>query len=264
MALPNNFKDKVLGCWIGKSIGGTIGGPLEGNTNFLDLPYEYPQINIDNDDLDLQLVWLHQLEKLGLNITADDLGDAWLTHVKFPFDEYGVAMANLRMGIKPPACGYFNNWFTNGMGSPIRSEIWACLFPGRPEIAGYYAYLDAQVDHWDESVWGEILFACMESIAFVESDLHKIIDQGLEFIPDHSLMKQAILLTVKLHAEGKSLRETREKILADYNHHNFTDSVQNVAFTIAGLLYGGGDFLKCILDASACGYDVDCTAATAG
>ena len=110
MALPNNFKDKVLGCWIGKSIGGTIGGPLEGNTNFLDLPYEYPQINIDNDDLDLQLVWLHQLEKLGLNITADDLGDAWLTHVKFPFDEYGVAMANLRMGIKPPACGYFNNW----------------------------------------------------------------------------------------------------------------------------------------------------------
>jgi ADP-ribosylglycohydrolase len=264
MALTANYKDKMLGCWIGKSIGGTIGGPLEGNTNFLDIPYEYPKVNIDNDDLDLQLVWLHQLEQRGLRITADDMGDAWLNHVEFPYDEYGVAMANLRMGIKPPATGIFNNWFTNGMGSPIRSEIWACIFPGRPEVAGYYAYLDAQVDHWDESVWGEVLFACMESIAFVESDLHKIIDQGLEYIPDHSLIKQAVVLSVKLHAEGKSLREAREKILADYNHYNFTDCVQNIAFTILGLLYGGGDFLKCILDASACGYDVDCTAATAG
>lgn len=264
MALTPNYKDKMLGCWIGKSIGGTIGGPLEGNTNFLDIPYEYPTVNIDNDDLDLQLVWLHQLEQRGLRITANDMGDAWLNHVLFPFDEYGVAMANLRMGLKPPATGIFNNWFTNGMGSPIRSEIWGCLFPGRPEVAGYYAYLDAQVDHWDESVWGEVLFACMESIAFVESDLHKIIDQGLAFIPEHSVMKQAVLLAVKLHADGKSLREAREKILADYNHHNFTDCVQNIAFTILGLLYGGGDFLKCILDASACGYDVDCTAATAG
>lgn len=265
MTLSTDYKDKMLGCWIGKSIGGTIGGPLEGNTNFLlDIPYEYPKVNIDNDDLDLQLVWLHQLEQRGLRITADDLGDAWLNHVLFPFDEYGVAMANLRMGLKPPATGIFNNWFTNGMGSPIRSEIWGCLFPGRPDVAGYYAYLDAQVDHWDESVWGEILFACMESIAFVESDLHKIIDRGLEYIPDHSVMKQAVLLAVKLHADGKSLREAREKILADYNHHNFTDCVQNIAFTILGLLYGGGDFLKCILDASACGYDVDCTAATAG
>ena len=264
MTLRADYKDKMLGCWIGKSIGGTIGGPLEGNTNFLDLPYEYPKVNIDNDDLDLQLVWLHQLEQRGLRITADDMGDAWLNHVKFPFDEYGVAMANLRMGLKPPATGIFNNWFTNGMGSPIRSEIWGCLFPGRPEVAGYYAYLDAQVDHWDESVWGEVLFACMESIAFEESDLHKIIDQGLAYIPDHSVMKQAVILAVKLHADGKSLREAREKILADYQHHNFTDCVQNIAFTILGLLYGDGDFLKCILDASACGYDVDCTAATAG
>ncbi len=264
MTLRADYKDKMLGCWIGKSIGGTIGGPLEGNTNFLDLPYEYPKVNIDNDDLDLQLVWLHQLEQRGLRITADDMGDAWLNHVKFPFDEYGVAMANLKMGLKPPATGIFNNWFTNGMGSPIRSEIWGCIFPGRPEVAGYYAYLDAQVDHWDESVWGEVLFACMESIAFEESNLHKIIDQGLAFIPDHSVMKRAVQLTVQLHAEGKSLRETREKILADFHHHNFTDCVQNIAFTIAGLLYGGGDFLKCILDASSCGYDVDCTAATAG
>lgn len=264
MTLRADYKDKMLGCWIGKSIGGTIGGPLEGNTNFLDLPYEYPKVNIDNDDLDLQLVWLHQLEQRGLRITADDMADAWLNHVSFPYDEYGVAMANLRMGLKPPATGIFNNWFTNGMGSPIRSEIWGCLFPGQPEVAGYYAYLDAQVDHWDESVWGEVLFACMESIAFVESDLQTIIDGGLAFIPDHSIMKQAVILAVKLHADGKSLREARETILAKYNHHNFTDCVQNIAFTILGLLYGGGDFLKCILDASACGYDVDCTAATAG
>ena len=47
----------------------------------------------------------------------------------------------------PPLSGSFNNrFYKNGMGCPIRSEIWACLAPGHPEIATKYAYEDASVE----------------------------------------------------------------------------------------------------------------------
>jgi len=67
-----------------------------------------------------------------------------------------------------------------------------------------------------------------------------------------------------MHKQGKTLRETREFILEQFGHHNFTDCVQNTGFIIAGLLYGEGDFLKTIASAVSCGYDADCTGATAG
>lgn len=116
-----------------------------------------------NDDLDLQLVWLHAVEQYGAGLTAKDLGQEWLEHVFFPYDEYGYALTNLRRGINPPVSGWFGNPFTNCMGSPIRSEIWAMLAPGAPAIAARYAWQDAIVDHGcGEGVYGEMFFAAIE------------------------------------------------------------------------------------------------------
>ena len=32
-----SFRDKVYACWIGKNIGGTMGGPYEGKREYLDV-----------------------------------------------------------------------------------------------------------------------------------------------------------------------------------------------------------------------------------
>jgi hypothetical protein len=72
------------------------------------------------------------------------------------------------------------------------------------------------------------------------------------------------MMATRAYADGSSLIDARNEILAHFRHHNFTDAPQNIAFTVLGLLYGGGDLLKSIILASNCGYDVDCTAATAG
>lgn len=37
----SEFKDKVHACWIGKNIGGTIGGPYEGAKQMLDKGFFY-------------------------------------------------------------------------------------------------------------------------------------------------------------------------------------------------------------------------------
>jgi len=60
------FRDKLLGCWAGKNIGGTIGGPFEGKPGPLDIRFYTQKLEgkpLPNDDLDLQLIWLAGVEK---------------------------------------------------------------------------------------------------------------------------------------------------------------------------------------------------------
>ena len=89
--------------------------------------------------------------------------------------EYGVGKTNLRLGLEPPLAGGFCNAFKDSNGAWIRSEIWACLMPGHPELAVRYAYQDAIVDHADEGVYAEVFTAALESAAFVESDYEELV-----------------------------------------------------------------------------------------
>ncbi|CAG7643790.1 hypothetical protein PAESOLCIP111_04556 [Paenibacillus solanacearum] len=260
------YYNKIYGGWLGKNIGGTLGAPMEGKKELLNLTY-YPSLPdgpLPNDDLDLQLVWLHALEQYGGRITAAELGQEWVEHVFFPYDEYGYALANLRRGLVAPVAGWFNNPFTHCMGSPIRSEIWAMVTPGSPELAAYYAYQDAIVDHaGGEGVYGEMFFAAIESAAFADSDRDRLIRTGLRYIPAQCRTAQAVQDLLAWHAEGKNWLEARELILERHGSSNFTDAPQNIAFTILGWLYGE-DFGDAILKAVNCGYDTDCTGATLG
>ncbi|NQU44162.1 ADP-ribosylglycohydrolase family protein, partial [bacterium] len=114
-----DYEDKVLGGWIGKSIGGALGARFEGCKAWIDLeineiiPDELPP----NDDLDLQILWLKVLEEKGLALTGDDLGQAWIDGCWYPFNEYGNFRRNFRNGIKPPYTGaHDNEFFETGMG----------------------------------------------------------------------------------------------------------------------------------------------------
>ena len=61
------YLDKLYACWLGKSIGGTLGAPYEGSHDFLDVRgfKSKPGEPLPNDDLDLQLVWLSAMECRG-------------------------------------------------------------------------------------------------------------------------------------------------------------------------------------------------------
>ena len=117
----NEYRDKVLGCWTGKNIGGTLGEPFEGNKTTNTVTFYTKELNgkpAPNDDLDLQLVWLLAAEENGLyNLNERILGEYWLTHISGPWNEYGVCKANIRNGLMPPLSGSCNNnkWkYSNG------------------------------------------------------------------------------------------------------------------------------------------------------
>ncbi|MBR6921719.1 MAG: ADP-ribosylglycohydrolase family protein, partial [Clostridia bacterium] len=218
---------------------------------------------LPNDDLDLQLVNLHVLQEKGAAITADDIAEAWREHVFFPFDEYGYASTNMRQGFKPPFSGSFDNVFVDCMGSPIRSEIWAAVAAGDPELAASLAVRDAIVDHaGGEGVNGEIFNAALQAKAYVCDDVQELIESALACIPEQSNVYKAVAYALQLFREGKTLLETRELILSKYGSPNFTYAPQNIAFGVCGILWGK-DFEDAILKTVNLGYDTDCTVATA-
>ena len=264
----DEFRKKVLYCWLGKAAGGTLGMPCEGFTGPLALSYydPVPDDMLPNDDLDLQVLWACIMDKMEKPVVSREImADAWLNNVDFPWDEYGMAIRNLKNGIRPPFSGSYDNWFSNGMGAAIRSELWACLAPGNPELAAKYAYEDACVDHAGDGVWAEVFLAAMESMAFSETNIKKCINKATGFITDDSsILKKALKNTVRWYAGQKDWMKVRELIMKNYTHENFTDVVANLAFMVLGLLHGNGNFSKSICTAVNCGRDTDCTGASVG
>ena len=263
----DTYRKKVIGCWLGKAVGGTLGQPYEGCDGPLNLDYynPVPTDMIPNDDLDLQVLWACTLDKMQSPVIDRDVfADAWLAHVAFPWDEYGIAIRNLRNGIRPPYSGSYDNWFKDGLGAAIRSELWACLAPGEPEKAAAFAYEDACVDHTDNGIYAEQFLAALESAAFVESDINKLLDIGLKVIPAHSRLAQAIDDTRNWCGISNDPLKIRDRILKKHGSESFTDVVMNLPFAVMALLLGKGDFSKTICLSVNCGRDADCTTASVG
>lgn len=263
------YRDKVMGCYIGKNAGGTLGGPYErkfGSDEMFNVSWysHIPEGGIPNDDLEMQLVWLQALQERGPGIRARDLVEYWLNCIAYNFDEYGLSKTNLKKGLIPPVSGWYNNWFKDCMGSPIRSEIWACVSPAVPEIAVHYAFEDAICDHaGGESVYGEVFNAALESAAFVVSDKLKLVEMGLSFIPEKSLTYRAIRRVVELYLRGVDWKEVREKIKEEFYNPVAQYSPINLGYQTIALLYGES-FGDALCKAVNCGWDTDCTAGTVG
>lgn len=261
------YRDKVLACWLGKNIGGTLGGPWECMRHTHSLTYyePLPDKAAPNDDLDLQLVWLKMLEDCGLDPSVRTFAEYWSLYGKsYPWNEYGFFMRNFTRGLFPPVAGCFENYFVDEMGSPIRSEIWACLHPADPQAAARMAWKDSAVDHaGGEGTYGEMFWAAVESAAFVEKDPMTLIRLGLAMIPISSHLGRAIREAVWCFENKLTWGQARERIHVHFGHISACNAIPNHGFTIIGWLYGR-DFGDKLCKAVNCGYDTDCTAATLG
>ena len=261
-----NYYNKLLHCYYGKSIGGTLGMPYEGKTNLMNLTFydPIPTEMVGNDDLDLQVVWLECIRRFGLPIRSKILEEGWMTYIRSMWDEYGVAQRNIRHGLYAPLSGFFDNKFTAGYGSAIRTELWAGLAPANPDLAVRFATEDATVDHAGDGVDATRFIAAFESIAFEEDNLDKIFAKALKYVNPRSRFYAALSDTKKWINQFVDYRTAREHIIAKYGTQNFTDVCVNIPFVMLGLFYGKGDFGRSVCIAVNCGYDSDCNGATCG
>ena len=223
---------------------------------------------LPNDDLDLQIVWLAAVERIGArNVNAATLGEFWLSYISPYWNEYGRGKTNMKMGIMPSLSGdAFNDW-KDSNGGWIRTEIWACLLPGAPRAAARYAYGDASVDHGSgEGTISAMFTASVESAAFIEKDINKLINIGHENIPSESRTAKSVKYVVDCYNKGMDYKTVRNAVF-ELNKDIGTgwfEAPSNIAYSVIGLLWGDGDFKKSMIYSINCGDDTDCTAGFVG
>ncbi len=264
------LRDKIYACWVGKNIGGTMGGPYECSKEILDVKgfVTAPGEPLPNDDLDLQLVWMRAVDEMGIeNINARTLGEYWMSTVSPFWNEYGICKMNMQSGLMAPLCGEVHNeeW-KHSNGAWIRTEIWATLFPGDPENACRFAYEDACVDHgFGEGTFAAIFIAAIQSAAFIINDAAELIKIGLSKIPADCRVAKAVNTVLEGYKAGKDWKQVRNELVEQSIHDiGWFQAPANVGFAVLGLTYGKCDFKKSMLYAINCGDDTDCTAATVG
>lgn len=259
------FKRRMMACWLGKAVGGTLGMPFEGIRHCVNLSYydPVPTEMLPNDDLDAQVVYAFLLDQMATpRVDRHVLSQAW-AHVGQSTDEYGIVKRNLRLGLKPPATGSYDNAFTRGMGAAIRTELWACLAAGDPDLAVKYAYEDACMDHAGEGIHAAVFLAALQSMAFIEHDRETLLTRALKYLPADSELLAALNDTRKWWVETNDWREVQRRVADRYLNDNFTDVVINLSYILLGWL-AGKDFGEAICIAVNCGQDTDCTGATLG
>jgi len=277
------YRDKLMGCWMGKKIGAVLGQPFEWKRKINDVTF-YTQDDIPETslELDLQLLWLRALEDNGVHTGTPILSEYYLSYVS----AYASSKINLQAGLMPPISS-MTSPYRHSTGAIGRSEIWAAISPGCPEIAAVKAYHDAIIDHGaGEGLYAAIFIAVVQSSAFIEDDPLDLIKIGLSYIPPKCGVAQAINCAIDSFHENKTWLEARDKVLHDHRGHHATwegagvsqrdwdynlangqhgyDAPSNIGMIIIGWLYGEGDFGRSICTVVNCGEDTSSNAAALG
>jgi ADP-ribosylglycohydrolase len=262
-----DYLDRITAGWLGKSIGGAIGAPLENQKAWLDIGLGdlWSGAVPPNDDLDIQVVWLEALQERGLHLGSRELAEFWVDRCWYNFCEYGVFLHNLQRGINPPLSGSFNNeFFGESEGCPIRSEIWGFTCPGNPHLAAAYATADAQLDHTGASVEIERFLAACASQAMLGSDLETVLAAGLSVIPVDCSAARAVGVVRDICTACPEPAMAWRRIIRRYGDRDASKAITNHAIVLMTLFLGRLDFRHTMLLAARSGWDTDCTAATAG
>jgi ADP-ribosylglycohydrolase len=262
------IRDRIHGGWLGKNIGGALGGPFEGwsrqriaETYGEITDYVTKPPSTLNDDTAYEIVALHVLESKGRDFTPHDMGLEWVERIPISYTAERVAIANMKRGIMPPDSALVDNPYREWIGAQMRGEVWGLLCPGRPADAIGYAYRDAIVSNAQNGVYGELYDAALIAAAFVETDPRRLLETGLAFVPGRSRFAEVVQDSIRWCDESKSWSEAWQQAEASHaGRYHPVHTFPAICAVVIGLLFGEGDFERSTCITAMCGLDTDCSA----
>jgi ADP-ribosylglycohydrolase len=290
--IPEDYLEKVYAGVLGKIIGVYVGRPFEGWTHQRIMKelghiryYVHERLNshlvVTDDDVAGTFVFIRALEEHGVtpNLSAEQIGKTWLNNAVekksiFWWGGRGLstehtAFLNLKHGIKAPSSGSIQ---TNGktiaeqIGAQIFIDAWAMVAPGNPSLAAKLAEAAGSVSHDGESVNAAKLWAAMEAEAFVSKDIDHLLDTGLKYIPQGSLIAKIINDIrgwVKIDQDWEITRQRIEDIYGYSKFPGICHIAPNHALMIATILYAS-NFHEAMHIINTCGWDTDCNSGNVG
>lgn len=294
-AIPQDYEERVYAGVLGKIIGVYLGRPFEGWTyerimrELGEVDYyvndriaHHPPLIVTDDDITGTFTFLRALPDYGNSraITPAQIGQTWLNYLieRQTILWWGgmgnstehTAYQRLKRGITAPRSGSIalnGKVVAEQIGAQIFIDGWAMVAPGNPALAVELAGKAGSVSHDGEAIYGAQVLAAMEAQAFVESDIEKLFDIGVSFVPPTSIIAQLIGDVRAWRKLDNDWRKTRERIEGKYGYDKYGGNchmVPNHALIILALAYCDDDFQRALMIVNTCGWDTDCNSANVG
>jgi len=275
------LEDKVRGGWAGQMIGVAFGAPTEFKSNGKILEGELkwtPDMlanTIHQDDLYVEMTFAEVMDRIGLDATTEQYGEMFRDSKYSLWHANAGARRNLNRGVKAPMSGHPEyNVHANDIDFQIESDFIGLMCPGLPQASNRYADRVGRVMNFGDGLYGGMLFGAMYAAAYVETDPHRVVEQGLLAIPAESGYAKLIRDVLAWHAaDPVDWRKTWLLIEEKWNRDDpcpdgalapfNIDARINGAYVVLGLLYGDGDFGKTLEISTRAGQDSDCNPSSA-
>jgi hypothetical protein len=276
---PKMLKDKIAGGWAGKMIGVTYGAPTEfraqGKTFDDSIKWTPKDIRCSmwQDDIYVQLTFMMTMDKYGIDAPAKKFQEMFAKAGYMLWHANVQARKNYYDSIFPPASGSpeFNS-HADDIDFQIESDYLGLMCPGMPATASKMADKIGHIMNYGDGVYGGIFLAALNSIAFFESDIPKVIDKALTSIPAESDYAKMVSDVKLLHEHNPGdWKAAWTELQAKWGSDHFCgsgsdfniDAKLNGAYIVMGLLYGDGDPGKTMEISTRCGQDSDCNPSSA-
>jgi ADP-ribosylglycohydrolase len=289
----DRYLERVYAGILGKIIGVYLGRPIEGWTHeritaqwgevdyYLNARLNRPLV-VPDDDISGTLVFLRALPDYGNSpqLTPAQVGQTWLNYLVenqtvlwwggLGNSTEHTAYLRLKNGLAAPASG---SMALNGqvvaeqIGAQIFVDGWAMVAPGDPERAADLARRAASVSHDGEAIFGAQVIAAMEALAFVESDLSRLLDVAVALIPRDSLIYRLIQDLRDWQAGEPDWRRARQRLEEHYGYDKYGGNchmIPNHGVVQLALLYGQDNFQTSLMIANTSGWDTDCNSGNVG
>ena len=237
------FKNDIYAGVLGKIIGVYLGRPVEGWT-YEAIRDTFGEINyyknhrtgapliVPDDDISGTFAFFRSLEdnKFDPDIRAEQIGDSWLNYIienetilwwgGLSRSTEHTAYLRLKNGIRAPKSGSIElngRSMAEQIGSEIFIDTWAMANPGNLERAAKMAREAAGVSHDGIAIDAAVYLAVMESLAFVEKDIDRLLDAGLAYIENPEFIRLVGAVREQC-AKASDWREVRQWIA---DHHGY-------------------------------------------
>lgn len=206
MSVPADYLERTYAGVLGKIIGVYLGRPFEqwsherimaelGEITYYVHERMGMPLVVTDDDISGTFTFVRALPDYGnpRDLTAEQIGQTWLNYIVenrtilwwggMGNSTEHTAYLRLKEGHRAPASGSARlntRTVAEQIGAQIFVDSWAMVAPGDPDLAARLAQRAASVSHDGEAIYAAQVVAVMESLAYVEGDLSKLIDAASE------------------------------------------------------------------------------------
>ncbi len=286
------FAERTYAGVLGKLIGVYLGRAVEGwsyaniRKRFGEIEYYVnEQVNwpliVPDDDISGTFLFYRALEDNDFpsKITAETIGNTWLNYIVedktvlwwggLGRSTEHTAYLRLKAGVPAPTSGSIalnSRAMAEAIGAEIFIDTWALSNPAEPERAAAMARAAASVSHDGVAVEAAVLLASMQSQAFVERNIDRLLDLGCSMVTDDSLLRVVGEVREQC-ARATDWRSVRRWLGDNHGYSRYPGNcpmIPNHALLLAAFILGGDDFQQGLKIAVSSGWDTDCNAGNLG